>query len=287
MISSKELHKRLVREIYKFDCYREFLGNFFKEMKKLDKAYTIQNFSHSCGFKNHSYLVLVIQGKRKLTLDGFLKLNSQLKLDGKYKKYFNLLVMLSHATSSEKKTDLYNKLQDEKKTTSFYSPKEKQYKYFEKWFYPVIRSLVVNSNWAGNYKKLANMCFPKVSKREAEKAVGDLISFGLIKKVNTETYVALENRISDEDVPVFIKKKGRLDIIENNKEALDKLEVSERYSTYNTWATSERSYKEIIKLFEEFREKANEIVDKDDDIDRVYNMLFQVFPNSINVKEEK
>ena len=34
-------------------------------------------------------MVLVIQGKRKLTLDGFLKLNSQLKLEGKYKKFFN------------------------------------------------------------------------------------------------------------------------------------------------------------------------------------------------------
>ena len=268
---------------------------YFKGVKKAAsinknadiKEYTIKEFSKVVGFASHSYLSLVMQNKRNLSKESLEKVITGLAMNSRASNYFKLLVLYNQETDDTEKLALYKKLNGVKKSTSFHKLEVEQHRYFEHWYYPVIRTLAVHSDWKDDCEFLGNLCYPKITAKQAGKAVADLLDWGLLHKNSKGEFFVTENKIKDKDVPVFIKKKARADVLDNNRNALDDLPINNRYSVYSTWAVGEEKYADIVELFEKYRSEVNDIVSDESSVDKIYTMLFQLIPASKKIPEKK
>ena len=55
--------------IFKYDNYREFLKAVFEYKKQSDRSFSIRNFARLAGFKAHSFVVGILQGKKDLSIN--------------------------------------------------------------------------------------------------------------------------------------------------------------------------------------------------------------------------
>ena len=244
-------------------------------------------FSKKVGFTSHAFLTLVMQNKRNLSNDSLEKVIGGLGMSSRASNYFKLLVLYNQESVDEQKLFLYKKLNAIKKGTSFHELETDQHRYFEHWYYPVVRTIAVHSDWKADYEFLGRLCYPQITANQAKTAVNDLLSWGLLHKNTSGVYFVTENKIKDDNIPLFIKKKARADVLENNRKALDDLAVDSRYSVYSTWAISENKYSEMIKIFEKYRAEINELVSEECSVDKIYTMLFQLIPASKMIEDKK
>lgn len=275
----------VLEHIYDYENYRNFLTDYFAEMKRMKKFFSHRYFAQKAGFASPSYFSYVIQGKRNLTLESTKKMISGIGLTGKAAEYFENLVNYNQSDSAQEKSYHYEKLKQIKKSREFYRVNKSQAAFYHDWYIPVIRELVVYADWNGDYEKLASLLVPEISAQQAKEAVEILLGIGLIKKDKNGKYYEESEALTAFDVPVDIIKRQRKKYLLRGMEAADKLPPDIRHISYVSVALSEESYKDICGMIDDLRRKILSVSTTEKSIDRVYHVNFQVFPLSENIKK--
>ncbi|HAJ79543.1 MAG TPA: hypothetical protein DCO75_07195 [Fibrobacteres bacterium] len=277
---TKKDSKQIIESIFEYDNYRIFLRDYF-EAKKLEKpSFSQRYFAKKAGFNAHNFCTLVLLGKRNLSMDSIQKILKGIGLKGKTAIYFENLVYLNQAATFEDKDHYFKRLKQVGKKTQFYQLHEKQFFFYEKWYYPVIRELLTMKDWNGKFAMLAKAVRPPISALEAKEAVALLESSGMVKKTTTGGYSLTNAFVTSAQVPEFIKKKARRDVLLKGIETIDTIEPHEKYAAYSTVTMSKTLYGEIRDILDETRQKILSLVAEDGAADDVYEVVFQVFPVS-------
>ncbi len=276
----KSNSKEIIQRIFEYDNYRIFLNDYFLAKKRENKYFSQRYFTNKAGFNAHNFCTFVVTGKRNLSANSIQKIIKGIGLRGKNASFFETLVFLNQAKSISDKEQYYNKLKKIGKNTQFYKLNKNQFFFYEKWYYPVIRELMVHSDWDENYTKLAKMVRPPISTMEAQEAVELLLSSGMVKKSESKHYKLHNDFVTSKDVPIYIKKKSRRDVLLKGIESIDQIDPSEKYIAYSTVTMSKALYNEIKEMFDEMREKILSRVADDKNPQEVYEVIFQVFPVS-------
>jgi uncharacterized protein (TIGR02147 family) len=283
---TKKDSKQIIESIFEYDNYRIFLRDYFEAKKREKSSFSQRYFAKKAGFNAHNFCTLVLLGKRNLSMDSIQKILNGIGLKGKTAIYFENLVYLNQAATFEDKDYYFKRLKQVGKKTQFYQLHEKQFFFYEKWYYPVIRELLTMKEWNGNFAMLAKAVRPPISAMEAKEAVALLESSGMVKK--TTTGYSLTNAfVTSEQVPEFIKKKARRDVLLKGIETIDTIEPHEKYAAYSTVTMSKTIYEEIRDILDETRQKILSLVAEDGAADDVYEVVFQVFPVSNMSRETK
>lgn len=273
----------IIEKIYEYDNYRFFLRDYFNEQKRLRSIFSHRYFAKRAGFSSSSFCSHIIDGKRQLTENSLKKILKGLGIRGRRATYFHYLVMYNQAITVEERELYFRKLDRIRKNTEFYTVKKKQYAYYDKWYYPVIRELAVYGNWNGNYTKLASMVTPPIQPEKARKAVDALVEIGMLLKREDGSFTQPHEAVTAKDVPPVVTRKTRRDYIHLAEEAMEKLPIEERHISGVTVLMSKEKFKEVTEKLDEIRRSIlSESLDENIK-NRVYQFNFQAFPLSKDV----
>jgi len=280
--------KQVIESLFEYDDYRIFMQDYFVAKKREKSSFSQRYFARKVGFNAHNFCTLVILGKRNLSMDSIQKIIKGIGLKGKTATYFENLVYLNQATTLEDKDYYFKRLKQTGKKTEFYQVHKDQFFFYEKWYYPVIRELLTMRDWNGNFAALAKAVRPSISAVEAREAVELLESTGLVKKDATGVYSLTDAFVTSAQVPEFIKKKARRDVLLRGIDTIDTIEPHEKYAAYSTVTMSKGLFVEVRGILDETRQKILSLVAEDGAADEVYEVVFQVFPVSqINPESKK
>ena len=275
-----ETSKQLLQRIFEYDDYREFLRDYFK-VKKLEKPFFSQRyFAKKAGFNAHNFCTLVIQGRRNLAIDSIQKIVKAVGLKGRTATFFENLVYLNQAKTLADKEHYFQRVKKAGRKTEFYRMNKEQFFFYEKWYYPVIRELMVLADWKDDCSALSKMVRPQIAPSEAREAVDLLLSTGMVKKDENGKYALSDEFVTSERVPEFIKKKARRDVLLKGIETIDTISPSEKYAAYSTITMSRDLYDETRRILDDTREQILSLVAGDKKPDNVYEVVFQIFPVS-------
>lgn len=278
-----------LEHLFDYDDFRKFLQDYFTEQKKLQAVFSHRFFAAKAGFSSSSYCLNVIRGRFKLTPKSIDKIAKAMDFEPLQKDYFEALVQYNQAEQTEKRESAWERIAEIKKQIKFTPITSREQAYFSKWYNPIIRELVVNSNWNGDYIKLARMVDPQITTDEARDAVKNLLDRGLIHKTKKDDKVQYQETsqlLDATQIPPILLRQIRRDYIQHAIGAVEHKKKAERFAAFTTLAMSEKSYDYAVEVLEEARQKIIAKVANDSKIEKIYEMMIVAFPMSKNMKKE-
>jgi len=275
------LKSKVLDDLLNYEDYRSFLVDFFDEQKEIQKTFTHRFFCEKAGFSNPSYAHYVMQGKYNLTPRNMPGMVKALGLIGEEIHYFQLLVEYNQTEKPERKKELEAEIHEIRERNKLYQLDKTHFRFFDEWYFPVLKILVVHSDWNGDFAKLGSLCYPGISEDQARRGVALLEDIGLVRKdANGKWYTEQPNMATDQ-VPPAVMKKHRRDLLMRNVEAADNLEATDRFINYSTIGTSRAVYQQITQKLRTTQKQIMDMVLKDDGkVEQVFQVNCNVVPLS-------
>jgi len=266
--------------IFNYLNYRDFLQDFYIEMKKGNPSFSFQVLANKAGFKSKSFIKLVIDGKKNLSSESIAKINSVLKLSDKAFSYFEDLVAFNQANTHKLKTVYFEKLSSYNARNPGRLVLQQHYEFYSKWYHNTIRELVTLAEFDEDYEALGKMVHPSIPARDARESVQLLLRLGFIKK-NGRRYGQTDPVLTtgDEVASVAVANFHLQNLILAG-ESIDTCPSAQRDISCLVLGVSAESMTEIKHEIQGFRKKLLQIASKDTNADRVYHLALQFFPTS-------
>ena len=271
---------KILERIYEYEDYRDFLRDFFKEQKRLRATFSYRWFAQKAGLSSPSLCIDVMKGRVNLTLKTLPKITKGLGLRGRTASFFRNLVLFNQARDEKSRDEHLCELVRIRKGSQLYRLKHSQFAYFDNWYYPVLRELVVHSDWQNDYSALAQTVYPPITESQAREAVDALVSLGLVRRGSDGTWEQSRQGLSTKGVPYPIQKQTRRNLMKLGLAAGDLLGPDDRYIAHATVSMSEKSYQEAVRIYDEARKRIVDLALNDPDVDKVYEAMLLMFPLS-------
>ncbi len=165
--------------IYDYSDYRKFLQEFYELEKSLDSSFSYRVFAAAVGM-DASLLLKILQGKRHISpkcIDVFVNF---FRFKDAKAEYFREMIAYGKAKNDEDVRSHFETLQ-KMRPAACRELDEARYRYFQQWYYPMIRSALDVFNYRGTQDAaaLGECCIPKLSASQVENAVDALLQLGL------------------------------------------------------------------------------------------------------------
>jgi uncharacterized protein (TIGR02147 family) len=270
----------LSEKLFEYDNYRFFLRDYFQEQKRQQAVFSHRYFARRAGFSSSSFCAHLIDGKRNLTANSLRKLLKGLGLSGRTAGYFENLVYFNQARTVEDREHYFRALERLRKSTQLYRVNQRQFAYYDEWYYPVVRELAVYSDWVGDYAKLGRLIRPAISADKARQAVDLLVDIGLLRRRADGSCEQSAESLTAESVPGSVTRKVRKEYLLRALEAVEGLPLEQRHIAGVTAAMSQKTYRESMAKLDEIRRSILDAAADDDAVEGVYQFNFQAFPVS-------
>ncbi len=269
----------ITNEIYSYEDYRKFLTDYFSAMKEKKSHFSFRYFASKAGFKSPNFCYYLMNGTRNVSEDSIDKLIKGLGLKGKASTYFKAMVNYTQSNSQEEKNRNLKHMQKIRHSLQYKNLDPKSYKYLEEWYYPVVRELIIQKDLA-SVEEIASKVVPKITEKQAKKAIEVLLECGLIKEIDKK-YIQSDNIISTKEIPHHVVKNIKKQHIYNSINAMDTLPKEERYLSGSTLCLSKDGYEKSLEILEKAHEEIIRISSEDAG-NNVFQINFQLYPNTIN-----
>lgn len=149
-----------MKSVYEYLDYRNYLKDFYEEMKGRHGYFTYRYFGNRVGI-DPSYLLKVILKSRHLSEKSVLRISAFCGLSDNEAEYFYTLVHFVKARSQREGKLLFEKLLSIRYVKS-HRLVERQYEYFRTWYHQVVRSIRKNFDFKDNFalsgRQLSSFC---------------------------------------------------------------------------------------------------------------------------------
>jgi uncharacterized protein (TIGR02147 family) len=273
-------------QIYNYTDYRKFLRDRFAEEKAEDNHFTYRYIAARAGFNSPGFFTQVLQSKSNLSDRLIPGLARVFRLSPRDSHFFELMVHYNQALSHEEKRHYFGKMVASKKARiNIIGPDA--YEFYDKWYYSAIRAIVHYAQFDGDYRKLAKMVIPSITVAEAKKAMATLLRLGFIAKSGSDAYtITSKNITTGLDTDSVVINNFLINTLDIAKDAFYKFPKEKRSFSALTAGVSDAGYEVIKKRIDEFRTELVDLIKKDNGVDRVYQINFQLFPMT-EVDKEK
>jgi uncharacterized protein (TIGR02147 family) len=268
--------------IYDYFDYREYLNDIFNHYKKVDPAFSHRKFLFDARIPGSTYLLRVLRGERKLSTKYVANFSDAIRHSAVEADYFMLLVRFVNEKNIDTRDQLLKKLIKIRSARTPYALQDKKLRYFEKWYYPVIRDLVALVDFGNDYKTLARMLVPPIKPTQAKGAVAFLLKHNFIKQRSdlrgyepTEPVVSTPPRVNSTILSLFHKKNLELDI-----EAFANCSLSDRGISSVTMSISKETFEKCRVEIQEFRKRLLALARQDTAPTMVCRVGFQMVPRA-------
>ncbi len=277
--------EKVIEHLFDYDDYRKFLEDYFEEQKNLKPVFSHRFFAAKAGFSSSSYCLNVIRGRFNLSIKSIDKLAKAIEFSAIQKQYFTALVDYNQAKRPEERDLAWNQILQIRQQLEFTHITHGQQDYFSKWYYPVLRELVVHLDWNGDYIKLARSLDPVISTEEARVAVKNLEEWGLIRELSNGRYEATSLMLDAIKVSPISLRQIRREYIQHAIGCIESKGKDERFSAFTTLSMTEESYAYAVNVLEEARKKIITRAAGDKEIEKVYELMVVLYPMSVLINK--
>ena len=261
--------------------YRAFLADYCEWRRLSDPGFSQRVFAKEADLpaSSSSLLPAVLKGRRNLSQNLRVKFSRALKLAERDANYFDVLVQFNQAKGMAEKNFFFTQL-SKFRTSRAHVLNESQFEFFSKWYYSAIRNFFSMETGERNPVTIAARLFPEVTPAQVEDAILLLLSLELIKKT-ANGYAVTEKHISTpKDVQARAAREHMLELTRMSQEILDKTPAALRQYNALMFTVSAQGFDTVKERIRSFLEELREILDRDQDEDRIYSLTLQLFPNS-------
>ncbi|MEO7426201.1 MAG: TIGR02147 family protein [Fibrobacteria bacterium] len=264
--------------IFEYIDYRKFLLDAYKERRAESPKFSYRFIAGKVGFASPGFFANVLSGKKGISLKLVLKFAELFHLNRKEKGYFEALVLFAKATGASEKKEYLDRLLA-MRGSRVKKVEAHQWEYFEKWHNIVVRELIALRPFHGDFRALAAMVSPPITPQEARKSIELLERLGLIRKGPDGAYERTDAAISaGDDISRALIGAYQVQAMELAKHAIEHLPAGTRNFSTLTLSVSGPTYEAMLEELRGFRRRMLEMAENSENVDRVYQMNFHVFP---------
>ncbi len=273
--------------IFDYFGYREYLADVFNYLKVNRKGFSHRSFSREAGIASHNFLPRILQGTPQLSREYVQQVAQFLKLGPKEEKYLSCLVDFNNARKPSDKERCLKHLLSLRVVNNEYRLKDEKLHFFDKWYYPVVRELVVICDFQEDYNKLARHCVPRITARQAKSAVAFLLDNGLIQRGDNGRYSVTNAIISTEpEVDSAIIPKYHKITLKQCLDAVESVKREDRSFSSSTLLVSKKLYREIKEEIFHFRKRLLSMAKDCPNPEMVCFTGFQLLPRSEPIQND-
>lgn len=264
--------------IFEYIDYRRYLKDAYSERREESSKFSYRFIAAKVGFASPGFFANVLSGKKDISLKLALKFAELFRLGRKEKEYFENLVLFNKATGISEKNEYLDRLLA-MRGTHIKKVEGHQGEYFEKWHHTAVRELIAIRPFRGDFRSLASMTNPPITVQEARNSIELLERLGLILKNDYGVYERTDAAISAGDsVSQAIINAYQVQAMDLAKYAMVHLPSGTRNFSTLTVSVSGPTYDAMLEELRGFRRRLLEMAQDSDDVDRVYQMNFHLFP---------
>jgi uncharacterized protein (TIGR02147 family) len=272
-------HKTVVN-VFDYVNYRLFLGDYYRDRKSREPKFSHRFITAQVHASSAGWFADIVNGRTNLSGNHLVRLIKLFELNESEGEYFETLVRLDQAGSTEEKTRHYRELLAIKGVKPELVGADR-FEFYNDWYHSVIRELLFFNDFTGDHAVLAKKLRPPISAAEARKSIRLLESLGFIKKGPGGSYKSVSATLKKD--PAF--KSLHLDHflkanISLGAESLDSVPKEERDISTMTISLSGPAFEKAKEEIRALRNRLLALTETDDHPDRVYQCNFHMFPVS-------
>ena len=258
--------------------YRHFLKQHFDEIREKKPWFSYRLIAKKLNV-DAGQLVKIMQGQRHISERLIPVFSTFLGLKKREQEYFTCLVRFNKAKTGSETRMYFDKLMEIKDLILPHVEAD-QDRFYQKWYYSVIRVLLAFYKFDGDFQKLGNQLSPSITAREAQEGIELLLELGFIEK-DTNGKHSLSER--------FITGGGNWRMLAVRHFQQQTIQLSER-SLINdppnvrdisslTISIPEDTFGEFREMLAEFRKTVlRRVMEISQEPDRVYQLNLQLIP---------
>lgn len=187
--------------VYQYQSAIEFLKDSIAEKKRTDESFSLRKFSRQINFGAHSYLVMILRGRRSLTLKQVPPLSEGLDLNHDERVYFQTLIQLDNAKTDEEKNLIKLWLNDLNPRREYRILEVEQYHLIADWIHMAILTLAKIKGAEITPENIYELIDHKVALPKVREAFERLLDLGYLKEEAGKITPAQESVKTKDGVP--------------------------------------------------------------------------------------
>ncbi len=274
--------------IYSYFNYREYLQEWFCWKKVQSSHYSHRVFSRTAGLSSPNYLNRVLSGSRNLSFDYIKNFVDAIGLSRAEESYLTLMVHYEQAANSTEKALWLKKMMSRRTMRGMQQLTDDRLRFFEKWYYPIIRELVCFTENPDDLAAIGKQCIPPISDAEVGSAISFLSDNGFILREENGGYKQCDPGITsgDEVNSVFVRAYNQ-QILRQTVDLVDTVSKTDREVSSATLGVSLETFGKMREEIRQFRKRLIDMALADSGTELVCIASLQLMPRSTTRISEK
>lgn len=265
--------------IFDYLDYRSFLKDMFTFRKAKDAFFSYRYFSQKAGFASPNFLKLVVDGKRNLTNDSIGKVARGFTLKKPEREFLENLVFMNQATDHADRNYYYRKMMSVRGYRKVQKLAGDRYDYFSRWYYPVVREIVVMGKGNLTSAQIGSLLRPKIRPNEAKSALNLLARLKLIQKEADNGWQPCHGDITTgPEIKSLVVANFHKEMLKLAAASIERFNAPERDISALTLSIERERFDEIKSRIIEFRKELMTLAGNDENPDQVVQVNIQLFP---------
>ena len=268
------------KHIFEYNDYRLYLSDYYAHKKSNNPNYSHRVFAKQAGISSPSYLLMIINGARNLSLKTIPKFVDALKLSQKEAKFFEMMVLFSQTEDLEMKSKYFAEIISIKSTLAKVHNLEKEkFDFLSKWYVVAIYVLIDTRNFKASPSWIAKRLGNRITSAQASEALQTLLRLDMIQADAEKGYkqknsgaLSVWDETRSMAVYEYHQSMNRL-----ASDALRHNHPSTREVNSATISIPKEKLSEIQDKIRAFRKEINQIASAYTNPDDVYQMNIQLF----------
>ncbi len=275
--------------LYDYKDFRQYLKDLYAFKKSITPSFSTRIFAQKAGFGSHSYLKMVIDGKRNLSLKSLKKVAKALGLDRKESSFFAALALYNQASTEKDKDYYFDKLIELKPLKKFFKVEKDRFAYFTNKYLVIIRELVALPHFKDDPEWISESLGCHISTDDVKKCIEILLRLDLLARDKEGKLVqamgTLESPVDAESWEIFNYHRS---IISCVKDVMVVVPHENREVISVTIPMSKNALPEIKEIMRKCRDDVvNCINKKDKNFEDVYQVNMQMVPVTRTRRDKK
>ena len=246
--------------VFYYTDFRVFLADYYNYLNEQNPRFSESAFLLKAGYSKSSrgYFKMIVSGKRNLSLQRILSFSKAMQLSESESQFFESLVNFNQVTKESEKDFYWKKIAGSLKAKEGRSFQilNSHYNYYSKWYLVAIREMVALNDFQSNLAYIYQKLKKKVTKKEIQLAIDDLIEIGLLEKTKDGKLVQGEPqlRFIDDAQNFWVVSKFHREMLDIAINSLEHDPYEDRSLSNMTFSCSEENFPKIREEIKEFRQ---------------------------------
>lgn len=252
----------MLPRVHHYTDPRHFLVDAFKGKQERNRSYSLRALAQQMGFKCHSSLLLIYQGKRKILPEHVDRIVSGLKVPETEAKYFRALVHLGNAKTEKDREFYLGELKSLYPAPDFSVLEVEKFRLISDWIHMAILEMTQLADFRADLDWLVRrLAFP-ATRAAVDTAVRRLQLLGLLKTDGDRWSKTQERLTTPRDFPSESIREHHRQVFTNAIDAIESQTVGERVFNSCAMTVDSSKLEEAKNLISKFRTEMSRLMEK-------------------------